>query len=939
MSGNSIIERSNLSSTSLPAKFINSTTLLFGLPNSAVLWNIYTNVTTELHFKGHHDYEYNYANDSYFAIGSSDVEINGTSYVYTIIKEYDQTGRRLWTLDTQSFIDPNQWCPLNDTIGGRRDIVHGNTIFSDPDEDVIYFNARNTNTFYKIDHKTSQIIWALGEYGDFTLFDQYGIERQSLFYHAHAVEKIDDYKFILFDNDKHNQTDPLSTRSRIIELTINESSMTANISWVWSAPQEYYSTVLGDADRLPNHNRFGTFGTSVHPNTSLGARLVEVSESGQIVWEMNYQRNNDCVYAIYQAERFRFNPILSSPPDMPTVEDNVSVSWLAWYNFNSNADFNGNYTLLLDNMIYSEGNFVYRKYWRPSNLSFSFNSLELGNHNLTLSISDEAGHITSDTVWINVTGFYLIRDGPISMEAGHDNSTIRWWGATSSPIFCNITLNESLHYSQMWSGSNILLNTSSLLVGSYRIVLHLYDNDTLVYEDCFLFTVYSRSSPIFIVETTNRTISWNEPLALEWRIFDNSPSSWEIILDGKSTASEEWISPSLIVNWTVPSLNEGMYNVTIIILDDIGYIARNTIWLTILSPSPPVISSTPEQTDILWGRAGVSFAWEIHGGTHWRIRRNGTVISEGIVNGNTLELAIEDWQMDGWRLGIYNLTLSVYDGDASASSYVWIRISIQLSDPYAEAVVDTHSLWSIHRENALGPPDNEYALIFVDYENGYLTLDMGENEDIIDTEGADFELVALGGTYNVYASDSLNVLFKNIGRGSGNQSFDLSNSGIDNARYIRIEYFSGDDVRLDAIIALSYNVTHLDQNAPLITGPMDFWELEDQDPITVLWNASDEHPWNYSVYVNKTAIDLGPWYGADIYFDLNKGIGIWNVTLVVFDLFENHAEDSVLIEVRAATSNFISDNNAMILIAIMIGFISACVIIWRIGYLKSPTSN
>ena len=50
------------------AEFINSTTILYGDYTGAMLWNIETNVTESLNFNGHHDYEKNYANDTYFAL-------------------------------------------------------------------------------------------------------------------------------------------------------------------------------------------------------------------------------------------------------------------------------------------------------------------------------------------------------------------------------------------------------------------------------------------------------------------------------------------------------------------------------------------------------------------------------------------------------------------------------------------------------------------------------------------------------------------------------------------------------------------------------------------------------------------------------------------------------------------------------------------------------
>ncbi|MFX1517465.1 MAG: aryl-sulfate sulfotransferase [Promethearchaeota archaeon] len=218
------------------------------------------------------------------------------------INEYNLTGDLVWSLDTYSFISPTQWCPFQDMIGKGRGITHLNTIFFDSEEDIFYYTSSNLNTFYKIDHKTNKIILGLGQYGNFTLFDLEGNQHQSLLFHPHAIEKIDDNQFILFDNDKHNFENPSSSKSRIIELKIDESTMIANESWIWTTPNSYYSHALGDADRLPNGNRLGTFGTSTHPDTDIGARLVEVNSKGNIVWELNFPHTETYKYEVNRME-------------------------------------------------------------------------------------------------------------------------------------------------------------------------------------------------------------------------------------------------------------------------------------------------------------------------------------------------------------------------------------------------------------------------------------------------------------------------------------------------------------------------------------------------------------------------------------------------------------------------------------------------------------
>ena len=217
------------------------------------------------------------------------------------------------------------------------------------------------------------------------------------------IEKIDDNQFILFDNDKHNFENPSSSKSRIIELKIDESTMTANESWIWTAPNSYYSHALGDADRLPNGNRLGTFGTSTHPDTDIGARLVEVNNEGNIVWELNFPHTETHKYEVNRMERINFSPIVNSPPDIKALpDDNITVTWQTWYNFRSKRRMNGSYSLFLDDRLIEEGKHIFEKFWRPTNLTSNLGKLDIGTYKLRLALMDEGEHVTIDEVIIFV---------------------------------------------------------------------------------------------------------------------------------------------------------------------------------------------------------------------------------------------------------------------------------------------------------------------------------------------------------------------------------------------------------------------------------------------------------------------------------------------------------------------------------------------------------
>lgn len=129
-----------------------------------------------------------------------------------------------------------------------------------------------------------------------------------------------------------------------------------------------------------------------------------------------------------------------------------------------------------------------------------------------------------------------------------------------------------------------------------------------------------------------------------------------------------------------------------------------------------------------------------------------------------------------------------------------------VGDAYANQIVDSFSMFYDNGAAALGPPDNNFATIFVDYSNGYITFDMGQDEEILNGTGDDFQVIADGDTYRVMVGNNLSKALTILGTGQGNQTFDLATIEFAEARYVRIECYSVGNVQLDAIAAFHYQI-------------------------------------------------------------------------------------------------------------------------------------
>jgi hypothetical protein len=892
----------NFDTSYYTAKFINTTTVIVEGLNYPFLWNFFDNSTYYLNFLTHHDITFNPVHNSFFALEQKNVTVGDTPYIFDVIKEYSMDGDLLWELSSEDFVSPTDGCHYTHYIELTEYVTHANTVFFDPDDNMLYVHMRNLNTFYKISYSSKEVQWSIGQHGDFNLYDKNGDLKQNLFYHAHGLEKVDENTFILFDNDLHNQSLPEDEyHSRIIEISIDEGKKIANVTWSWLPPFGYSSRIWGDADRLPNGNRLGTFGQIISFENQTKSRITELTPEGEIAWEMKMISSLMSNLFLYCTDRFLLSPYLSLAENtIQYVGNNVTIEWETAYNFKTVQNKTGFYKLFLDETMIDSGILNFNKYWRATNHSTQLGKLSVGCHNFTIEVIDDAGHSTIKQMNITITPFYIDRSGPENIEKNQDNTIVQWTGETITPLMMNITINGTLNSSRTWNGELIELDLNSLVIGKHSISLVLINNSIVIYNDTFWSNVYLLEAPQILDSPVNQIIEWGDECLLSWIIQDSTPYKWEIYVNNSIYLTELWLSQYYELEWEFPFLDEGVYNCTLVIYDYANQTSSDSFWLTIIPPSPPIISEYPAQTNFQYGVDILRLSWEVHGGVNYTLYVDELKSYEGLVINNIILIEESNWNLAIWRPGEHNLSLEVSDafGKITTGS-ILIFIWLNLGDPYVDAYLPNFSDLYYSGENAIGAPDGEYTNLVLGYTNGYITLDMGFQEEIIDKAGKDFTVVAGSGTYSVWISNDPLIPFVFLDSGSGTQGFDLATSAFDQVRYLRIEYVSGVIVELDAIVALHYNEPEWDNEPPMIISPGDFWVWDDQLEVTVRWNVSDQLPNNYSIFVNGDLFFSSDWNGSDIISSIPiSGLSELNVTLVVFDLMLLKAEDTIRIEVR-----------------------------------------
>ncbi len=282
----------------------------------ARIWDFRSGTTRSIlegvNIRGHHEF---LIEDGYF-VTMRRIEKGGLD---TVVHLDPLTGNETWVWSSEPYF-PEKICDLC----RDDDWTHGNDVTVSLDGLYYFVNFRNTDNFAKVNRETGELVWLAGRNGDFSLLDS-GVEKESLWYHSHVVKEIEPNVFLMFDNDFHNRThldtypvgeDPFVTyyggQSRLIEVTLNESSMTGEVTWSYTPKVEYFSAIFGDIDVLPNGNILGVFGTPVHKiganqeelDEAFGASLLEVNRSGELIREYRFPFG----VSIYRVEELSDDP-------------------------------------------------------------------------------------------------------------------------------------------------------------------------------------------------------------------------------------------------------------------------------------------------------------------------------------------------------------------------------------------------------------------------------------------------------------------------------------------------------------------------------------------------------------------------------------------------------------------------------------------------------
>ena len=187
-----------------------------------------------------------------------------------VIVEFTRDGKVAWVWKALDHLDPyrigyetftNYW--INRGFPGARDWSHGNGFFHDERDDSLLISFRMQDAVVKVDRKTGEIVWILGDHSGWPLHLQPKLltpdGEMSWFYHQHMPQITSKGTLLLFDNRTFSTRPfapplrPAQTWTRAVEYDINEETRSVKQVWASQGPamDRLMTFAMGEADAMP----------------------------------------------------------------------------------------------------------------------------------------------------------------------------------------------------------------------------------------------------------------------------------------------------------------------------------------------------------------------------------------------------------------------------------------------------------------------------------------------------------------------------------------------------------------------------------------------------------------------------------------------------------------------------------------------------------------
>jgi hypothetical protein len=283
-------------------------------------------------------------------------------------------------------------------------------------------------------------------------------------------------------------------------------------------------------------------------------------------------------------------PIISDETDIFYLENSLgnNITW-------SVSDLNPNSYIL-----YVNSTEVDSKSWILNNtLTVYVDGLNPGSYNYTMIIFDLNGQSATDTAWVividNSVPEILTTPASTVNQAEETEFTLSWI-VTDYNAFNYTVYVDGQEYTQgLWQNNTQININFNLSKGSYSLLIVFSDIHGLENQQTVSLEILDVTAPV--LNSPEDIIFEQGSIAplLQWNFTDKYTGTYEVYRNGSLRQSGPWTN---IFTYTldVSLLTTGIYNYTIIVTDDSGNTAIDTVIITVTSSSSSTSSISISET-------------------------------------------------------------------------------------------------------------------------------------------------------------------------------------------------------------------------------------------------------------------------------------------------------------------------------------------------------
>lgn len=284
-------------------------------------------------------------------------------------------------------------------------------------------------------------------------------------------------------------------------------------------------------------------------------------------------------------------PSITTPPTDRTVAEGTIGDKVVWVADDTNKR---NWS------VYRNETFISTGPWSAATeLSTSLNGLLKGIYNFTIYLQDWNNNIRQHSVIItivdNTKPSFDVEPTLTSMTEDTVNNKLTWIIRDLHPATYSIYRNGTIQgTTQLWSEApfSVVVSLDGLLKGDYNFTIFINDTSSNWAESTVIVQVRDKIPPQITTPADITYYLGQTNIFIKWTATDRSPKSYRIYRNGTSVDTGAWISNETI-EWNIDSLAAGIYNYTIVFIDEDGNSNSDTVMVTVIDPNASDPSDQP----------------------------------------------------------------------------------------------------------------------------------------------------------------------------------------------------------------------------------------------------------------------------------------------------------------------------------------------------------